>query len=77
MIEEVVGGKVFEKIIIDDRVNPNLQFCLYCKVVSERPLADSRISLNCVNGTVMKQCPCCKVIYILSSPLSSIINPSF
>lgn len=80
MSEEYVGSKIYDKIQTDARVTPDLNYCLYCKVTTDkagdvqdadsrvRPL-DYKIPLDCINGNGFKQCPACKRIYILSNPI--------
>ncbi len=72
----IIGGSIFKEIKSDDRVTPDLTYCLYCKVIN--PIneygkiyntdIDYRIPLDCINGNSIKQCPACKRIYILKDP---------
>lgn len=77
MNEEYVGGSIFKDIRTDERVTPDLYYCLYCKVSQTTKLdggsfamkdIDYKIPLDCINGAVIKQCPACKTIYILGDP---------
>lgn len=63
-MNDIVAGKIFERIEIDSRVTTSLQFCLYCKIVSTKPLNDSRVNL--IGEMNKKQCPFCKTIFILN-----------
>ncbi len=74
--DELVGGRMFQDLQVDDRVTKDLAFCLYCTVTTSYPSKDSRavdrhksldykIGLDCISGDAMKQCPACKRIYIL------------
>jgi len=69
---EYVGGLIFDKIKTDHRVTPDLVYCLYCKVTTNEnnSIRDIpyKITLDCINGNVFKQCPACKRIYILKDP---------
>jgi len=73
-MEEYIGGKIFENIIVDERVTPDLNHCIYCIVTSSRKpngikSTDYKIPLDCIDGAMMKQCPACKAIYILKDKL--------
>lgn len=70
--EELVGGKIFDKIQTDERVTPDLRDCLYCTVTSRNPNGSItpqfyNIPLNSIASN-LKQCPACKRIYILNGP---------
>ena len=77
MEEEYVGGKFYKNIEVDDRVTPDLSECLYCYVTSSsrgpntfKTGINYRIPLDSLSPG-FKQCPACKIIYILTDPLVS------
>lgn len=71
---QLVGGRIYKNIEADERVTPDLAYCLFCKVSQSGTNDDGKswykdidykIPLNCVNGNSIKECPACKKIYIL------------
>lgn len=71
--QRFVAGTIFDKIEVDPGVIPNLQYCLYCRVIDNKTNNDSnyQIPLKGLNGDddfKFKQCPSCKRIYILGDP---------
>lgn len=68
--DRYVAGKFYRNIEVDDRVTPDLNYCIYCRVTSHDKdgsieTLDYKISLDCLNGDAIKQCPSCRRIYIL------------
>jgi hypothetical protein len=68
--EELVAGSFYKNLTVDERVNSDLRHCLYCYVNSRRKdgtmvKTDFKISLDSIGGDSIKQCPACKVVYIL------------
>lgn len=77
---EFTASKAFSDIRFDDRVSKDLKYCLYCYVHSSRPsdvfgpnnhsISHSfknpkyEIELNFLTSWA-KQCPACKMIYII------------
>lgn len=75
---EYVRSKIFSKIATDNRVNPELEHCLYCliqtqsagdfKAQNESPKGlPYKIPLKIISEFA-KQCPACNRIYILKDP---------
>lgn len=74
IMKKYVGGKIFENIEVDDRITPDLDKCIYCYVASHNldksvTKLDYKIPLNCIHGSMIKQCPACKRIYVLKDIL--------
>ena len=72
MIEEYIGGSIFKTIKSDVRVTPNLDECLFCSVsqIESNSIRDIdyKIPLISLVDDEIKQCPACKIIYILKDP---------
>ncbi len=66
-MEDIIGGKIFEQIQIDERVNTSLRHCLFCKIVSTKAVNDSRILLETLKQDSIKKCPFSQSIYILNN----------
>ena len=80
MEEEYIGGSIFGKIETDDRITPDLTYCLYCYVNSaskSKGLASGTSIRDNINYKIplddlragIKQCPACKRIFILKNPI--------
>ena len=67
-----IGGKVFENIEVDERVNSNLIHCLYCKVTShskDRSISNTDYQIGLMHlDSGIRQCPACKRVYITTDP---------
>ncbi len=70
--KSIVVGKIFGEIKSDERVTPDLSYCIYCEVIQSKENSfrniEYRIPLDCINGNKVKQCPACKTIYIMRDP---------
>lgn len=71
MSEHYVVGLDYANLIVDARVTSELIHCIYCSVYDSHlsvTVVDYRISLDCINGAGVKQCPACRRVYILTAP---------
>ena len=74
--QNFVGIPIFGAIKTDERITPDLIYCLYCKISQSGSTdgknwykdIDYKIPLDCIKGKEIKQCPACKIIYILTDP---------